>query len=201
MTIVKKGVTLFIIAVILWLLYSIFWPKPTVVYLGDSLTKGTMVVPHSRYWAILEDRIRQNAIDLSKNGITAGEGATMYENYLKGNPNPDIVVIELGANDYLQGRNLMETKETLKTLVEFVKARGSVVVLVGFNPAYGRLDFDLYKDLADELNVIWCPDLLKDVWGKQELLLPDGLHPNYKGHEIMADNVESYLLKAIKQLK
>jgi len=161
-----------------------------------------MVLPKYRYWKRLDSDVVQNAIDLSKNGITASEGFTMLKAYLEANPEQlDIVVIELGANDYLQGRNLDAMKDVLREIVEFVRSKGAVPVLVGFNPRYGNLSFDLYQELSVELSVIAVPDFLKDVWGVRELLLPDGLHPNYMGHEIMAKNVKPYLEQAVSEWK
>jgi acyl-CoA thioesterase-1 len=47
----------------------------------------------------------------------------------------------------------------------------------------------LFADLAVENNLAFIPFILKDVGGIPALNQGDGIHPNIKGHKIVAKNV------------
>lgn len=57
-----------------------------------------------------------------------------------------------------------------------------------------RKDFQaMFPKLSKKYNISLIPFLLEDVGGNPKLNLPDGIHPNAKGHEIMAKNVLKYI--------
>jgi len=51
----------------------------------------------------------------------------------------------------------------------------------------------LFPDVAKEMNTKLIPFLLEGVGGDPKLNLSDGIHPNQKGHEIVAETVWEYL--------
>ena len=51
----------------------------------------------------------------------------------------------------------------------------------------------LYRQLADKNKIALIPFLLQDVAGETELNQPDGIHPNVKGHRLVAENVWAVL--------
>jgi len=54
---------------------------------------------------------------------------------------------------------------------------------------YGTEFLKIYPDLAKTNNARLIPFLLEDVGGNPDLNLPDGIHPNVEGHQIVANNV------------
>jgi acyl-CoA thioesterase-1 len=112
---------------------------------------------------------------------------------------PDWIVIELGANDGLRGQPLAAIEANLRALVARSRAAGARVLLVGmrmpinYGPDYTHGFAAIYPRLARELGVPLLPFLLEGVAARPELNLPDGIHPNARGHEVVARGVADAL--------
>lgn len=69
-------------------------------------------------------------------------------------------------------------------------------------PNYGvkyQQSFDsVFKIIANQHDVVFMPFLLKDVGGEKDLNQSDGIHPNAKGHEVIAKNVWPYFKKFLQ---
>ena len=117
---------------------------------------------------------------------------------------PDVVVIELGANDGLRGLPLGQTRANLQAIIDKVKAKNPKVriVLAGMMvpPNLGEeytTEFkEIYPRLARKNNASLIPFLLEGVAGDGQLNLAYGIHPNVAGHKIVARTV----LKTIEPL-
>ena len=119
------------------------------------------------------------------------------------------VIIELGANDALQGLDPAATKATLEKIITDVKARGLPILLAGME-APRNLGKDyveqfraLYADLAARYDLILYPFFLDGVALDDKYLMGDGLHPNAAGVarivEGILPKVEELLAKAKPQ--
>jgi acyl-CoA thioesterase-1 len=118
---------------------------------------------------------------------------------------PEVVVVGLGANDGLWGLPLEATEENLRRIVVRSRAAGAEVVLLGMRipPSYG-FEYagrfrELYEEVADDLDVPLVPFLLEGVAAKPALNLDDRIHPNARGHEVMAETVYPYVEDAIEE--
>ena len=126
-------------------------------------------------------------------GSTTASGLSRLNWFLKGNPKA--VIIALGANDGLRGIKLKESKANLEKIILKAKSKNIKVFLAGMQlpPNYGKEYTSEFQKMFEELkkkhNVFYIPFLLKGVAGKKELNLEDGIHPNKKGHKIMAKTV------------
>jgi len=170
----------------------------TIVFLGDSLTEGYQLSREEAYPAIIEEKLKKDHPDLKiinagVSGATSASGPKRLDWYLKAKP--DILVLALGANDGLRGLKLKETENNLSLVIEKSQSRGIKVLLVGmkmptnYGKAYRKEFEDVFLKLSKKYNVKLVPFLLEGVGGKPELNLPDGIHPNPKGHKIMAENI------------
>ena len=112
---------------------------------------------------------------------------------------PTHLVLALGANDGLRGQPIEALRENLKRAILLAKSQGLEVLLLGMRipPNYGlqysKDFFDSYQIIADLTETSLVPFLLKNIAGKANLNLADGIHPNAKGHIIMAENIYPYL--------
>lgn len=181
----------------LFLLYSFASFGQTVLFLGDSLTEGYGVDPDKAYPTLLEKKFHDSGrknIKIINGGISGSTSASAISRlkWFKKSA-PTIMVLVLGANDGLRGLKIEQTKKNLsETIVEGQKL-GMRVILGGmklpFN--YGqdyRVAFEkMYEGLAKEHKLVLIPFILEGVAGKKEYNLPDGMHPNEKGHEVVAD--------------
>jgi acyl-CoA thioesterase-1 len=190
-----------ILAVLLTFFASSVFSK-TVLCLGDSLTEGYHLNKEEAYPYLVEEALRKKHPDLKVinggvSGATSASGLKRLDWYLKARP--DIMILALGANDGLRGLRVSEAEKNLSGVIEKAQSKGIKVILAGmqmptnYGEAY-RKDFsELFTKLAKKYHLTLIPFLLEGVATKPELNLPDGIHPNPKGHEMIAKTVMKYL--------
>jgi len=181
-----------------------------VVFLGDSLTAGLSLDEAQAFPALVEDLLEENGltVDVVNGGVsgdTSAGGLRRLSWLLR--QNPDILVLELGANDGLRGLDLATTEENLRQIVAQAREAGSQVLLLGmmippnYGPDYATGFEEMYVRLADEFEIASMPFLLEGVAADPKLNLPDGIHPNAEGHTIIAQNLLPYLEPLVRGLK
>lgn len=180
------------------------------VILGDSLTEGYGVPRESAYPALLEKKLneaklqgqRWKVVNAGVSGSTSASGLSRLQWQLKSKP--DVLIVALGANDGLRGTSPASTKKNLKDVVELAQKNKISVILAGLlmPPNYGpgfTKDFGaIFPAVARETKVPLIPFILEGVAGDPTKNLADGIHPNEKGHEIMADLVFRFLQGVLK---
>jgi acyl-CoA thioesterase-1 len=108
---------------------------------------------------------------------------------------PRIVVIELGANDGLQGLPLTHLRTNLAAMVDAAQRGGAKVLLLGiempvnYGPQYRDGLRAVYADLAREKHTALVPFLLEGVALNPALMQEDGLHPVAAGEPIVLNTV------------
>jgi acyl-CoA thioesterase I len=182
---------------------------PLVVFLGDSLTAGLGLPQEQAFPALLERRLRASGIPMTAvnagvSGDTTAGGLARLDWVLK--QRPAVLVVGLGANDALRGQPLENVEANLRAIVERGKAAGARVLLLGmriptnYGPDYGEGFAAIYPRVAESLGVELVPFLLDGVGGHADLNQADGIHPNARGTEIVADNVLPHLKRVLKSL-
>jgi acyl-CoA thioesterase-1 len=109
----------------------------------------------------------------------------------------DVLVLETGANDGLRGVPTAALKTNIETAIDRLKAKrpDARIVLVqmealpNLGPKYASDFHALYGEVAKEKGVTLLPFLLADVAGRRDLNQADGVHPNYAGEPVVANNV------------
>ena len=181
----------------------------TIVAVGDSLTAGLGVAEEQAYPAQLALRLKADGhnyrvINAGVSGETSS-GARSRIEWVTESLDPDIVVLETGANDGLRGLNPELLKTNLDYLVGFLKARDIEVVLAGMQmlpnlgPEYTRAFSQIYPWVAEKHDIILIPFFLKGVAGSDSLNQPDKLHPTADGYTRIVETVYPFLLKAIER--
>lgn len=179
-------------------LFSTQLMAQTILCLGDSLTEGYQLAKEEAYPSLMEKELKKTHKDVKVinggvSGATTASGLKRMDWYLKAKP--DIMVLALGANDGLRGLKLTVTEKNLSTVIEKAQERGIKVILAGMKMPTNmgesyRKDFEsMYPKLAKKYSLKLIPFILEGVGGKPEYNLADGIHPNPKGHEIMAKTV------------
>ena len=168
------------------------------VILGDSLTAGLGVAPDEAYPALLEARLRRDGflyrvVNAGVSGDTSAGGLRRVDWVLRARP--DFVVVALGANDGLRAQPVAALRDNLSTIVTRLRAAGARVLLAGMRlpPNYGA-DYatafaGAFPAVARATSVPLLPFLLDGVAGDPALNQPDGIHPNARGHRIVAETV------------
>lgn len=181
---------------------------PLVVFLGDSLTAGfglgeTLAFPRHVADELAEQGMPIRVVNAGVSGDTSAGGLARLDWLLS--MNPEVVVVELGANDGLRGLDLESTEANLRAIVERCQENEVEVLLLGMRmpPNFGDYaeDFhDIYRRLAEDFGIGSIPFLLEGVGGHPELNLPDGMHPNEEGHRRLAENVTPALADVLRGL-
>lgn len=182
---------------------------PLVVFLGDSLTAGYGLDEEAAFPALIEARAREEGLPLRAinggvSGDTSAGGLARLDWFLR--QDPAVLVVGLGGNDGLRGLPLDQLESNLRAIVERARENGVAVLLLGqrippsLGLAYSRDFAELYGRLAKELDVELVPFLLEGVGGVRRLNLPDGLHPNEEGQEILAETVWEHLEDLLEDL-
>jgi acyl-CoA thioesterase I len=174
---------------------------------GDSLTAGPGLSAEDTLPAQIQHQLRAKGHDVEVinagvSGDTTATGLARLDYALSAGP-VDIAVLELGANDMLNGMPPKDARANLAQMIEAFQAKGVVVVLVAmvssnnWGQAY-REEFDsIYPDLAAKYGVTMVPFVMDGVWGEPKLLIGDGVHPNAAGAQKIAKKIVPYVEKAL----
>lgn len=170
-----------------------------VLVLGDSLSAAHNIPVEAGWVRLLDARTSKMAtpwtmVNASISGETSLSGRNRLPALLS-KEKPGVVVIELGANDGLQGLPLARLAENLDAMVTAAKAAGAKVVLLGielpvnYGPQYRDGLRKVYADAAAKHGAALVPFLLDGVALDPALMQDDGLHPKAAGEPRVADNV------------
>lgn len=182
--------------------------KPRIVFLGDSLTAGLGLPSDQSYPSLIGKRLRDRGLDYEVinagvSGDTSAGGVRRLDWSLEGDVR--VLVLALGANDGLRGLPPAQLKNNLAAVLERAKARGVPVILAGMEAPpnngveYTREFRAVYTELAKEYGVRFIPFLLQGVAGDAALNQGDGIHPNARGAQMVADLVWAELEPALRR--
>lgn len=176
------------------------------VILGDSLTEGYGVAQTAAFPALLQKKVEQDklnwkVISSGSSGSTSASGLQRIKWIAK--DKPDMVLVLLGSNDGLRGLKPEQTEKNLNDTIEWAKKNNIAVSLGQLHvpPNYGK-DYEkkfsaVYSKVASKNKIPLAPFLLEKVAGDKNLNLADGIHPNEKGHEVVANNLYPFIKKLL----
>ena len=161
-------------------------PGTQIVAFGDSLTAGYGAPEGSSYPDYLARLLNREVVNLGLSGETAVHAPSRLGEVLE--LNPHMVLIEFGANDYMQNRRMEDAVQAVSQIVDAVQVAGAVAVVVDTGgPGMGRYT-SAYKQLAKEKGAVFVPGILKGIFNKRQYK-SDMVHPNAAGYEIVAQRV------------
>ena len=182
-------------------------PK-TVLVLGDSLSAEYGLSRGSGWVALLEQKLKTEKLDAKVvNASISGETTSGGRSRLPALLNlhrPDIVVIELGANDGLRGQPVAAAEANLRSMIEQANKNKARVLLVGMRmpPNYGRTYTEsfwgMYKKLSTDFKSPLVPFMLEGVADKPKLFQSDRLHPSAEAHPIILANIWPEFVALVK---
>ncbi|HAA56585.1 MAG TPA: arylesterase [Myxococcales bacterium] len=178
--------------------------KNVVLFVGDSLTAGFRLAKSEAFPYLIGQHWKKQGVPFrTRNAGVSGDTSAGVLRRLNWILTPDVhtVFLTIGANDGLRGFNLKHTKKNIAKIIKTIQAKGVRVLLAGMQmpPNYGatytKQFRSMYPALAKQFTLKLMPFLLKDVAGRKELNLSDGVHPNAKGHTIVTKNVLAFFQK------
>jgi acyl-CoA thioesterase I len=176
-------------------------PRPdrtTVVFLGDSLTAGHGVGAERAFPAVMQQYWGRRGVPWTavNEGISGDTTADVLRRLGASRaPMAELTVLEIGANDAFQHAPVDTIAANVRQIIRTVRAGGSRVVLstMAFSPGmlggdadYTRRFNALYADVGRTEKVPVLPPLLRSLFERSDIWLPDGLHPTEEGHALIA---------------
>lgn len=170
---------------------------PMIWAFGDSLVAGYGLPLAQGFTAQLQAALRRSGIAATVRnggvaGDTAAQGRARLAWGLRGlKATPDLVIVELGANDMLRGLPVAQAQANLDAVLAELQRRRIPVLLMGMRAApnlgadYARRFEAMYPALARKYRVPLYPFYLEGVAGQRRLIQPDGLHPNAAGVQVV----------------
>ena len=171
---------------------------PTVLVFGDSLSAGYGIDVDQSWATLLQTRLEEQGyeyrvVNASIGGDTTESGAARISQAIETFA-PALIILELGGNDGLRGIPPSTMRSNLHTIIKTSRDSGAAVVLLGIRipPNYGQryiAEFeDVFRQLAEELQVPWIEFFMEGVALNDELMQSDGIHPNAIAQPILLDN-------------
>lgn len=172
--------------------------------LGDSLSASYGIAQQSGWVYLLADRLRSQGfpaevINAAISGDTTAGGRSRLGAALERH-RPDLLLLELGGNDGLQGLPVKAMRANLDAMIKQAQSQGIKVLLLGIRipPNYGKRYTQAFEqafiDVAKENNVPLVPFILDKVATDGSLMQGDGIHPTAEAQQQVLDNVWPALL-------
>ena len=173
--------------------------KSVILVYGDSLSAAYRMPQQQGWVSLLQQRLQTqgypyHVVNASVSGETTSGGLSRLQITLRQHK-PDIVLLELGANDGLRGLPLAQMRNNLEAMIKAIQATGADVILLGimippnYGPKYTQEFSQSFTELAKRFDLPRVNFLLEGVAGKPELTLDDGLHPSAIAQPRILENV------------
>lgn len=184
-------------------------PAKLILAFGDSLTAGYQLKPGEGFAPQLEAALRAKGHDVrvhnaGVSGDTTTQGRARLDWVLAGlRAKPDLVILELGANDMLRGEPVATARANLDAMLTAFARRGLPVVLAGMRASpnlgrdYARAFDAMYPALAVAHHVPLYPFFMDGVAGVSGMQLGDGMHPTPAGVGVIVRRIAPVVVAAL----
>lgn len=171
----------------------------SILVFGDSLSAAYRIEPELGWVSLLSQRLEERGLgwrveNRSESGATTLDGLVRIDFTLE-STSPNIVILELGANDGLRGYPISGIRTNLIKLIDQIHKSGAVIVLAGmqlpqnYGPKYLDEFKALFSDLAKEKDTYLVPFFMEGVATEEGMMQDDGLHPTATGQPGLLENV------------
>jgi acyl-CoA thioesterase-1 len=173
---------------------------PVILVFGDSVSAGYGLARVEQGWvALLQTRLKEQeygyqVVNASVSGETTAGGLARLPRALMLH-HPQIIILELGANDGLRALPIEQMRANLARMIDLSAAAGAQVLLLGmrmppnYGPDYTEQFRQCYSEVARAKKVPLVPFLLNDIALSPHLVQADGMHPNELGQPQLLANV------------
>lgn len=173
--------------------------SPRVLVFGDSLSAAYGIDKSAGWVALLQDRLKEQAfphevVNLSISGETTSGGLRRLPQALDRH-RPDLVLIELGANDGLRAQSLSAMRDNLRKMIELSQAAGSRVLLFemrippNYGPRYTEGFQRSFGQLSEDTGATLVPFFLMPIAEDPGAFQDDGIHPTAQAQPRLLDTV------------
>lgn len=169
-------------------------PADKLVLFGDSVGAGYGVGPRNSFGALAADALKIRIDNYAVSGHTTARALEIIQNNIGRVSKRDLVIVEIGGNDFLRGYEKDSTVSNLEKILSAIQVKTPNIVLVAVpekskSAALGfASDSPIYAELAQKYDVILMPNSFSETLSDSKLKI-DLIHPNEKGHQKMAQDL------------
>ena len=179
---------------------SIIADDKKLLILGDSISAGFGIKESQNWTTLMKSSFSKEGkslkiINSSISGDTTSGGLSRISRDLN-TYEPDFVLVELGGNDALRGYPISRIKQNLLKIVSIISSNQSIPIIMQIKipPNYGKKYIDafenIYSEVASETNAKLISFMLENVALSDDLMQPDGIHPNINAQPLISKQVK-----------
>ncbi len=179
----------------------------TLVIMGDSLSAAHNIAIESGWVHLLDRKLAEShpgdwqIVNASISGETSSGGLARLADVLA-RSKPQVLLIELGANDGLRGLPLQILRSNLVQMITLGREAGAKVGLIGielpanYGEGYRARMRAMYQQVAADQGVPLMPFLLEAIAADLSKFQEDQVHPTAAAQPLVRDSVYAWLLQA-----
>jgi acyl-CoA thioesterase-1 len=179
---------------------SIIADDKKLLILGDSISAGFGIKESQNWTTLLKSSFSKEGkslkiINSSISGDTTSGGLSRISRDLN-TYKPDFVLVELGGNDALRGYPISRIKQNLLKIVSIISDNQSIPIIMQIKipPNYGKKYIEafenIYSEVASETDAKLISFILENVALRDDLMQPDGIHPNEKAQPFITEQIK-----------
>ena len=179
---------------------SIIADDKKLLILGDSISAGFGIKESQNWTTLMKSSFSKEGksleiINSSISGDTTSGGLSRINRDLN-TYKPDFVLVELGGNDALRGYPISRIKQNLLKIISIISNNQSIPIIMQIKipPNYGKKYIEafenIYSEVASETDAKLISFMLENVALKEDLMQPDGIHPNEKAQPVIAEQIK-----------
>tara|TARA_Y200000002_G_scaffold117583_1_gene96203 strand:- start:192 stop:821 length:630 start_codon:yes stop_codon:yes gene_type:complete len=179
---------------------SIIADDKKLLILGDSISAGFGIKESQNWTALLKSSFSKEGksleiINSSISGDTTSGGLSRINRDLN-TYKPDFVLVELGGNDALRGYPISRIKQNLLKIISIISNNQStpIIMQIKIPPNYGKKYIEafenIYSEVASETDAKLISFMLENVALREDLMQPDGIHPNEKAQPFITEQIK-----------
>ncbi len=179
---------------------SIIADDKKLLILGDSISAGFGIKQSQNWTTLLKSSFSKEGkslkiINSSISGDTTSGGLSRINRDLN-TYKPDFVLVELGGNDALRGYPISRIKQNLLKIVSIISDNQSIPIIMQIKipPNYGKKYIEafenIYSEVASETDAKLISFMLENVALREDLMQPDGIHPNEKAQPFITEQIK-----------
>ena len=179
---------------------SIIADDKKLLILGDSISAGFGIKESQNWTTLLKSSFSKEGksleiINSSISGDTTSGGLSRINRDLN-TYKPDFVLVELGGNDALRGYPILRIKQNLLKIISIISNNQSIPIIMQIKipPNYGKKYIEafenIYSEVASETDAKLISFMLENVALREDLMQPDGIHPNEKAQPFITEQIK-----------
>lgn len=196
------GITLVLASLLALSMELPFWFKPSAIklksksifVLGDSISAGIGFKGEKTWSEIIAENKGCKVINKSVGGGTVSTAVNSFKR-IKNLCKDDLVIIEIGGNNFLNGTSTKAFHDGLKKLLSEVSSKTKNVIMFELPlPPFGNSFGKAQRELSAEFNVVLIPKKYFSwaLTGSNSTM--DGLHLSNSGHKKMAEIINMHIV-------